>query len=249
MFLEEMSCRHYDKKECKEQQEHHSYKTGTWNVRTLNQGSKLENLKTEMQKNEASVLCVSEMRWKGQGEIKSGDYTVYYWGSEQVERGVAVVKSVVKKIVCNDRIIALKLKAEPVRFLVMKVYMPTSECEDDEVENLYDTIKEILEEGGKGDTNNIILGDWNSVVGDESYRNIVGSHGLGRRNHRGQILIDVCEKKWTDCHQHMVQEPNKKTVHMEGTWRLESTSVGLYPCEVPIQKLCEGCADTVWGRY
>jgi hypothetical protein len=38
--------------------------------------------------------------------------------------------------------------------------------------------------------NSIILGDWNSIVGDESYQNIVGSHGLGRRNHRGQMLIE-----------------------------------------------------------
>ena len=92
------------------------------------------------------------------------------------------------------RIIALKLKAEPVSILKMQVYMPTSEYEDDEVEKLYDTIDEILEEDGKGDTNNIILGDWNSVVGDETYRNIVGSQGLGRRNHRGQMVIDFCER-------------------------------------------------------
>jgi hypothetical protein len=37
VFLEEISCKSYDKKECKEQKEHHSYKIGTWNVRTLNQ--------------------------------------------------------------------------------------------------------------------------------------------------------------------------------------------------------------------
>jgi len=42
----------------------------------------------------------------------------------------SVVKSVVK-IVGNDRIIALKLKAEPVSILIMQVYMPTSEYEDD----------------------------------------------------------------------------------------------------------------------
>ena len=68
---------------------------------------------------------------------------------------------------CSDRIIAFKLKAEPVSILKMQVYMPTSEYEDDEVEKLYDTIEEILEEDGKGDTNNIILGEWNSAVGDE----------------------------------------------------------------------------------
>ena len=67
--------------------------------------------------------------------------------------------------------------------------MPTSDYEDDEVEKLYDTIEEILEEDGKGDTNSIILGDWNSVVGEESYKNIVGSHGLGRRNHRGKCSL------------------------------------------------------------
>ena len=102
----------------------------------------MENLKTEMQKNEVSVLSVSEVRWKGQGEIRSGDYTVYYSGGERAERGVAivvhksVVRSVVEKIVCNDRIIAINLKAEPVSILIMQVYMPTSEYEDDEVEKL-----------------------------------------------------------------------------------------------------------------
>jgi endonuclease/exonuclease/phosphatase family metal-dependent hydrolase len=57
--------------------------------------------------------------------------------------------------------------------------MPTSEHEDDEVEELYGVIEEMLEEDGKGNTNTIIMGDWNSVVGDEPYRNIVGPHGLG----------------------------------------------------------------------
>ena len=37
-------------------------------------------------------------------------------------------------------------------------------------------------------------GNWNSVVGEESYKNIVGSRELGRQNHRGQMLIDICER-------------------------------------------------------
>jgi len=99
----------------------------------------LENLKKEMQKNEVSVLGVSEVQWKRQGEIRSDDYTVYYSGGERAERVVeivvrkSVVRSVVKKIVCNDRIIALKLKAERFSILFMQVYMPTSECEEDEM--------------------------------------------------------------------------------------------------------------------
>jgi len=37
--------------------------------------------------------------------------------------------------------------------------MPTSDYERDEVEKLYDTIEEILEEDGKGDTNIITWGN------------------------------------------------------------------------------------------
>jgi hypothetical protein len=77
---------------------------------------------------------------------------------------------------------------------MMQVYKSTLEHEDDEVKELYNIIEEILEEDGMGDTNTIIMGDWNNVVGDESYRNIVGPHGLGRKNHIGQMLINVCER-------------------------------------------------------
>ena len=61
----------------------------------------------------------------------------------------SIGRSVVKKIACNNRIIAIKLKTELVNILIMQVYMPTSEYEDDEVEKLYDTIEEILEKDGK----------------------------------------------------------------------------------------------------
>jgi len=40
-----------DHKEIVEPYKNDSYNIGTWNLRTLNQGGKLENLKTEMQKN------------------------------------------------------------------------------------------------------------------------------------------------------------------------------------------------------
>jgi hypothetical protein len=98
-----------------------------------------------MQKNEVSVLGVSEVRWTGQGEIRCGDYTVYYYEGERDEKCVAIVvhksiaRSVVKKIVYNDRIIAIKLQAGPINISMMQVYMATSEREDEEVEELYDS--------------------------------------------------------------------------------------------------------------
>jgi hypothetical protein len=57
-----------------------------------------------------------------------------------------------------------------------------------------DRIEDVLEEDGKGDTNTIIMGDWNSVIGDQSNGNICGSHGLGNRNRRGQMLPEFCDR-------------------------------------------------------
>ena len=66
--------------------------------------------------------------------------------------------------------------------------MPKSEYEDVEVEELYCVIEELLEENGKCATDTIMIGDWNRVAGDKSYRHIVGPHGLVRRKQRRQKL-------------------------------------------------------------
>lgn len=67
-----------------------------------------------MQRDSVSVLGISEVRWKGQGETRSGNYMVYVYhsGAERAERSIVVhktiVRSVFKEIVCSARIIALK---------------------------------------------------------------------------------------------------------------------------------------------
>jgi hypothetical protein len=77
---------------------------------------------------------------------------MYYSGSEKSERGVEIVVhenivgSVAKNIVCNDRLIAVKSSAEPVNVLIVQVYMPTSDYEAEEVEELYGKIEDIKEE-------------------------------------------------------------------------------------------------------
>ena len=76
---------------------------------------------------------------------------------------------------------------------------------------------------------------------------IVGPHGLGRKNHRGQMLINFCERNGLIVTNTWFRKP-KRRLHMQGT-RSESTSVGLHTCETLIQKQCEECADNAWGRY
>jgi hypothetical protein len=62
------------------------------------------------------------------------------------------------------------------------------------MEELYNIIEDILQEDGKGETNIIIMGNWNSAVADKSGRNVVGPQGLGRRNQSGQMLVDFSDR-------------------------------------------------------
>jgi hypothetical protein len=58
-----------------------------------------------------SVLGVSKVQWKGQGEMNIGDYIMYYSGGERAKNGAVIVvhKSVGRSIVKK---IAIKLQAE-----------------------------------------------------------------------------------------------------------------------------------------
>lgn len=74
----------------------------------------------------------------------------------------------------------------------------------DEMGELCDIIEEIIEEKLEGETNTIITGDWSSVVGVKSYRNLIGPRGLRRRNLRGQIFFDFEKEIEFFYHQHVV---------------------------------------------
>ncbi|KAI5738261.1 hypothetical protein M8J77_004739 [Diaphorina citri] len=172
---------------------------GTWNVRTMNKQEKLENIKREMEKCKLSILGMSEMRWEGEGETEYDEYKIVYKGGEHKVRGVGFMyerdmeKHIMKIIPGSDRVIAMKINTIPVDTLLIQVYMPTSDAEDEEVDEIYKQVEEILEENGKGQVRTMIMGDFNSIVGETQYKNIVGKFGLGKRNERGEKLIEFCE--------------------------------------------------------
>ena len=67
------------------------YCTGTWNVRSMNQG-KLEVVKQEMAKVNIDILGISELKWTGMGAFNSDDHYIYYCGQESLRRnGVAII--------------------------------------------------------------------------------------------------------------------------------------------------------------
>ena len=67
------------------------YCTGTWNVRSMNQG-KLEVVKQEMARVNVEILGISKLKWTGMGEFNSDDHYIYYCGQESLRRnGVALI--------------------------------------------------------------------------------------------------------------------------------------------------------------
>jgi endonuclease/exonuclease/phosphatase family metal-dependent hydrolase len=173
---------------------------GTWNVRTLLKKGKLENIKREMKRMGLGVLGLSEVRWKGCGDFVSDGMRIIYAGGSESQRGVALIldneiaKRVNKVVQHSDRLLLVKVSAEPVDLVVVQVYMPTSAEDDIEVEKIYEELEELIDKE-KGNDYLVVMGDFNAVVGEGRDEQEIGSFGLGKRNERGQALLEFCRRK------------------------------------------------------
>src|SRR6476619_7450555 len=118
-------------------EEMHEIRVGTWNVRTMNAMGKLENVKEEMRRNRLSIMGVSEVRWKDGDDFVSDGYRVMYAGGPTCQRGVAVIAEakVAERVTeidrLGDRIIAVKVKADPVDMGIVQAYLPTTDYQDE----------------------------------------------------------------------------------------------------------------------
>jgi hypothetical protein len=53
---------------------------GTWNVRTLLQLGKMQELAEQIGKTQLEILAIQEIRWRGTSLIKKQNYSLYYSG-------------------------------------------------------------------------------------------------------------------------------------------------------------------------
>ena len=170
-----------------------SIKIATWNVRSLYKVGKFDNVKREMDRMKLDIMGLCDVRWKGAGLITSGDFTMVYSGGEKHERGVGVLlnkqcsKSLKGYFFVSDRVLLIRLAGNPFDISIIQVYAPTAESSEESIETFYNEV-EIARNQTKSQDIVLIQGDFNAKVGKERFENVVGPHGLGTINDRGERL-------------------------------------------------------------
>ena len=203
---------------CKEQ-----YCTGTWNVRSMNQG-KLEVVKQEMARVNIDILGISGLKGTEMGGFNSDDHNIYYCGQESLRRnGVAfIVNKRVQNAVfgCslkNDRMISVRFQGKPFNITVIQVYAPITNVEEAEVEWFYEDLQDFLELTPKKYVL-FIIGNWNAKVGSQEIPGVTGKFGLGVQNEAGQRLTEFCQENALVIHsKHPLPTTQEKTLHMDIT--------------------------------
>uniref|UniRef100_A0A8D8Y198 Craniofacial development protein 2 n=1 Tax=Cacopsylla melanoneura TaxID=428564 RepID=A0A8D8Y198_9HEMI len=183
-----------------QQKQDTKFKIGTWNVRSLLKPTTLHELKEIMRNAEIDVLGLSETRWKGVGDKASDNFRIIHSGKEkQGSSGVAIIlnekwkNNVTNTYHVNDRMMMISLKAKPKDLYIIQVYFPTSRSTEEEIEEMYEKLEELISMTGEAD-NVIIMGDFNASVGCQNNQEVIGMHGLGKENDRGLRLIEFCEQ-------------------------------------------------------
>ena len=104
-----------------------------------------------------NILGLCEMRWKNFGETTTEEgHKFFFSGKEDKhEHGVGflVHKDIVNTVMgcrpVSSRLIAIHLRAVPFNITIVQVYAPTSDYNDNEIEELCDWLQNVIDtEGG-----------------------------------------------------------------------------------------------------
>jgi len=178
------------------------FNIGTWNVRTMLKPSKIEEISQQMINGKLDILGISETRWQGNGEyyIKNDLRIIHSGGEKRGSKGVAIIlrgkwkNNVLNTFHVNERIIMIKLQAQPTDMYIIQVYFSTTICEEEEIEIMYQQLEELLKITDNK-SNVFVMGDFNASVGSQmTGHECVGKFGLGNTNERGEKMIEFCKQ-------------------------------------------------------
>ena len=189
---------------------HRILKLGTWNIRTLYQAGKLENVSKEMSRYNLEILGLTEVRWDNSGEhkLQSGQKLLYS-GFQTEHRvhthgvGLLMSKAASKSLISwtphGHRILEATFKTQQKRINLKIIlgYAPTNEATIEEKDDFYEQLDKIITKNRSSRDISMLIGDLNAKVGNENVgiEQVMGSEGLGIRNENGERLVDFCTRQ------------------------------------------------------
>src|SRR5437867_4071364 len=183
-------------------------KIATWNVRSLYVSGKLANVLSEMKRMGIDIMGVAETCWDGEGsfpaelpESEGGDkYKVFFSGGKKRRRGVGVIvrEEVVKSVMMcepiSERIMIMRLKVAPINVLLVQIYAPNEDEDEEEKDRFYERLDKVIKEYRKGRECVIVMGDFNGKVGENREEDTIGPFGVGVRNDNGETVVNFCKR-------------------------------------------------------
>ena len=149
------------------------------------------------------VLVLSETKVKGTGEREwEGERVIVSGVSERMRarEGVAVMVrgrlwgSVSEYKCVSSRIVWVRMKVAGERVVVVGVYGPGMERNENEREVFWESLNECLS-GFRENERIIVMGDMNAKVGDREREGVIGKFGVPGVNENGERLVEVCAER------------------------------------------------------
>jgi endonuclease/exonuclease/phosphatase family metal-dependent hydrolase len=179
-------------------------RVGTWNVRTLFQAGKLDQVCREMDRMKMDLLGMQEVRWNQSGENRTRDGKLFLYSGMPEEDddhiyGVGLLlsrrmqSSLLEWNPVSERLMIARIKAKNRNISVVVSYAPTEDSSAEDKEAFYDVLDGVLERIPKRDVT-LLIGDLNARVGanNKGLEHVMGPHGIGQVNENGGLLIECC---------------------------------------------------------
>jgi len=184
-----------------------STRIATWNVRTMFQIGKAENVAREMTRNNIGILGITEARWNGSGEcFLNNGIKVCYSGQPLDDdshiQGVALMlsktaqKSLISWSPKGPRLLEAKFKTsnKNINLRIIVAYAPTNEAEEENKDEFYNQLTGVFNNNFCHKDITLIIGDLNAKVGNTNngVEQAMGTHAPGERNENGERFVNFC---------------------------------------------------------
>ena len=196
----------------------------TYNIRSLSSEERLLELEEKLKEIKWDILGLAETRRCGESIKKLASGNILYTNGKINKRqsgvGFLINKSLANNVTefksVSDRLAFIILKINTnYSVKIVQVYAPTTAHEDEEVEELYDELADIMD--NKTTHYTIVMGDFNAKIGsrNQGEENVMGKFGFGTRNERGQRLIEFALRSKL----FIANSKFKKNINRKWTWR------------------------------